>query len=184
MQSPLEETLLPQSDEKKKKRKSPLKQKSKQEKKKRKHRKPVVFGTTLFLMVVMLFVYSLSFLLAPSFTLKAQIRTVHGGYELVYDICTISKSALSDTTGVGDIIYMRSNGTVSKTTKDAIRMKVVSIEDGKAQLEFDVSNVPTFISTADMKAIIKSPNKGGIYSYIYVVGKIMGGKFTLQKLHL
>lgn len=181
--SPIEETLKPTDEEKKKKRKSPLKRKSKEERKKSKRRKTLVFGATLFLMVVALFIYSISFLLAPSYTLKAKIRTTRGGYELVYDLCTAPRNLLPDNIEIGDTVYMRDNGTVSYTTKDSIRMKVIGIENGSVSLEFDIVNVPTFVSTTDMKTIVKTPDGSNVYSYIYVVGKVMGGKFTLQKLY-
>lgn len=184
-ESPIRKSLLSikrNADQGKKSGKSLLKRKSK-ERKKSKKRKFVIFGMTLFLMIVCLFVYSLSFLFAPSYTLKAVITTVRGGYNLSYEICTIPTSSLPKNVSIGDIIYIKETGTISRTSKNALKMKVISINDEDTVLEFDISDVPFFVSTADMKSIVKDATNGKIFSHIYVSGKVIGGRFVLQKLY-
>lgn len=184
-ESPIRKSLLSikkNADQEKKSGKSLLKRKSK-ENKKGKKKKLVIFGVTLFLMIVCLFVYSLSFLLAPSYTLRAVITTVHGGYDLSYEICTVPTSSLPQKTSVGDIIYIKESGAISHTAKNALRMKVISINSESTLLEFDISDVPFFVSTTDMKSIVKNTSGGKVYSHVYISGKVIGGRFVLQKLH-
>lgn len=185
-ESPIRKKLLLNEEslnQGKKSSKSLLRRKSKEHKKKNKKRKFVVFGMTFFLMIVFLLIYSLSFLLAPSYNLKAVIKTVRGGYELSYEICTVSTSSLPDNISIGDTVYMTETGTVSRTAKNALKMKVASIGVENSMLEFAISDVPNFISTSDMKSVVKNSSNGKIYSHIYISGKVIGGRFVLQKLY-
>ena len=183
--SPLQELLRPTDPDKKERGKSPLRQKAKKAKraqKKKRLQRYTMIGASILLMVFVLLIISFAFLVAPSHSLKAKIRAVRGGYELTYEICQVNTNVFSKDVKIGDTVYMSDNGTPAKGGRNAIKMKVVSIDNSTATLAFDVKNIPDFISTTDMKTMVKSSSSGQLYNHIYVVGKVMGGKFTLQQL--
>ena len=170
---------------KRKKIKSPLKEASNKRKKERKNGRPRMVGFigTLLLMLVVLFVYSLSFLLAPTHTLVAQISVVRGGYNLTYDICEMNLSLLPDDIDVGDTFYVTSYGSPANTSKNSILMKVISVDGDVAKLDFVAEGFPTFISTSEMKNIIKTTEIGKTYTSVLITGKIVANKFSLMKIH-
>lgn len=170
---------------KRKKQRSPLKDISKKKKKqRRRERTPLIaFLTTLLLMLIALFVYSVSYLLSPTYTFTADITVVKGGYQLQYDMCEVPLRILDKDVKVGDEQYFTPHGLPSNTSKNSVLMKVVKIEDGIAYLEFVAEGIPTFISTAEMKEIVKKYENGKQYSTINVVGKIVANRFTLIKIH-
>ena len=174
-----------QKKRKRKKQKSPLKDISKRKKKqRRRERTPLIaFLTTLLLMLIALFIYSVPYLLSPTYTFTADITVVRGGYQLQYDMCEVPLRILDEDIEVGDEKYFTQYGLPSNTSKDSVLMKVVKIEDGTAYLEFVAEGIPTFISTAEMKEIIKKFENGKQYSTVCVVGKIVANRFTLIKIH-
>ena len=170
---------------KRKKIKSPLKEASNKRKKERKNGRPRMVGFigTLLLMLVVLFVYSLSFLLAPTHTLVAQISVVRGGYNLTYDICEMNLSLLPEDIDVGDTFYVTSYGSPANTSKNSILMKVISVDGDVAKLDFVAEGFPTFISTSEMKNIIKTTESGKTYTSVLITGKVVANKFSLMKIH-
>ena len=180
----LKDVVEGNKQERKERKKSPLKKISKQIKKNRKAQrvKPVVFATTMLFMIVALFVYSISYLVAPDFSFQATIKTVRGGYEIVYDITAIPANRFQTLPAIDDIIYVTETGYPSSTTRNSIRMRVNSIENDLVNLSFDIKNVPTFLSTSELVRMASNAKPGAIYQKIKVTGKVMGGRFIADSI--
>ena len=150
--------------------------------KKRNRPKLVVFGTTILLMLITLFVYLISLIIAPPIELKARIEVVSNGYNLVYNICEIPNNNYD--LEVGESVYITQQMTLSKTSRKSIPMKVRDINEKTVFLDFNIDRVPTFMSNEDMQAFMKTnaeSNKLHI-SEITIVGKIVGNSFIVQSI--
>ncbi len=171
---------------KKNKKKSPLKEISKNKKNARRNGRPkmVVFAASLLLMLVVLFVYCVAYLLSPTYTLVAEITVVRGGYQLNYEICEIPRHILDEDIKVGDEMYFTTHGLPSDTSRNSIKLEIKEITDETVYLDFVAEGFPTFISTKEMKNIIKVTQSGGKqYSIVYIEGKIVANKFSLSQIH-
>lgn len=183
-----DETAEQQEEPKKKKRrllggkaKSPLSETSK--KKKRKRTEMIGFLGTLLLMFFVLLIYSISYLLAPAYVLEANVEVVKGGYALSYPLCESHVNKLGEV-DIGDVFYINVNtGRKGPMSRESIEVKVVSIDNnGKVQLEFTANEIPYFISTKDMKAIIQTSGEKQMYSSIKIKGKIVVDRFSILKI--
>ena len=152
-------------------------------KKKRKRTEMIGFLGTLLLMFFVLLIYSVSYLLAPAYVLEANVEVVKGGYALSYPLCESHVNKLGDV-DVGDVFYINViTGRKGPMSRESIEVKVVSIdEDGKVQLEFAANEIPYFISTKDMKAIIQTNGDKQMYSSIKIKGKIVINRFSILKI--
>lgn len=174
---------LNKSDDKETKQNKKEKKRLKKELKKNKKRnrpQMVILGFIMFTVLITLFIYALALLVSPSHKIEATIKPVYNGFEFSYNICNIK---LSDPElKVGDTIYVTDNGKINNTPKNSIKMEIVSINNGYAELKFAIQNVPQFLSAAEMKLHIKNSEPGRQYSSVYVVGKIVGNKFVLKQI--
>ena len=178
----LREALEGTGEAKKDRKTSPLKKISKKKKKERKAKraKPIVFATAALAIIVSLFVIAISYMVAPSYVLTANIKTIHKGYELTYDVCQIPVNRFNDIPEIGDRIYVTVSGYPSSSSKNNLRMIVDSINDDMVFLSFVARDIPTFITTEEMIEMAKTASSGKIYRTVNVSGKILGNRFVLD----
>lgn len=163
--------------------KSPLKAALKN-KGKKKSIPMIGFAGTLLLMVFCLIVYSISYLVAPDHILTANIKVVKGGYELIYELEEAPLSIFPADVKVGDEFYFSDTGLIVKTNKNSLLLKVVKIENNLVTLEFCANEVPQFISTSQMKGLLRDDSSGKQFSKIKVTGKVLLNRFSLIKIEV
>ncbi len=148
---------------------------------------PLMIGvaSTIVLMVAVLFIYSLAYLSAPSHTITANVTVVRGGYGLEYPMCSIASGLLPSGTKEGDIVNVNVYGQVEPLSRDTIQMRVESIDYGTATLSFVAKGLPDFISTEEMKGLLKFDKNASMqYNQIYITGRIVAGRFSILKISL
>lgn len=146
-----------------------------------------MFGVmgTVFLMVVVLFVYSFAYLIAPSYTLMAEVRVTKGGFDLVYPICTVPLSYLPENIEEGDVINLNMQGRTESLSRNTMRMQVDEIKDGVAKLSFVAKGVPDFLSNEEFQGLLQfDQNATSQYRYVYITGRVVGNRFSILKISL
>jgi hypothetical protein len=165
-----------------KKSKSPLKQLAKKKRSKGLSPHMVSFAATILLLIIVLFIYSLSYLVAPTYTLEAKIFVVRGGYRLEYSVCQ-PVSTVDENVQVGDTVYVTPYGVITSMSRNTLAMEVVEIdEQRRATLAFKAKGFPDFISTSEFKNMVKSNTDANHISKIRIVGKVVADRFNIIKI--
>lgn len=182
--SPLKERLFKRKNKGQKKDNASLKSISKKNRKKekRKRQKTIFFGLSIVILAFGLLFFGIVYMLSPEYTLRARIKVIRGGYELVYDVSSIDVDRFNKLPEIGDTIYVDEFGNPTISPRHAIRMRVVDIENDTVHTEFAINNVPLFISTSDLQNIVKKTDNGRIYSHVNVAGKIIGSSFKMHSI--
>lgn len=165
----------------------PLKKFKKENKKRIKNSKPkmIFAGITVSIMIVCLFVYSMAYLLSPSFSLEANISVTKGGYNLEYTMCELPRSRFESDIKVGKSYYISQDGYLAESPREGIQMKVVDIGDETIKFQFEINDVPDFIDTHTLKTVMQTETPYGKYvSTVYLNGKVIAGRFVLHRITL
>lgn len=140
--------------------------------------KPALFAGTLFLLLIALSIYAMCYWLAPEHRLTADITTVPGGFDLVYDIETVAVSYF-DGLKVGDRLYVSADGLPASNPKNGIYMEVAGIDEdnGIAQLRFAVDDVPKSLTPDELQRLLSEEDSATLVRSVVVIGKVVGGRF-------
>ncbi len=165
----------------------PIKNFHKENKKRIKDSKPkmIFAGITISIMIICLFVYSVAYLLSPTFSIEANISVTKGGYNLEYTICKLPRGRFDENVKIGKTYYIDQDGYIVETPREGIQMSVIDLNDETVLLEFDIQAIPDFVDTHTLKTVMQNEKTYGKYvSTVYLNGKVIAGRFILHRITL
>ena len=145
----------------------------------------VGLATTIFALVAILFIYTLSYLTAPTHTLVADVTVVRGGYQLTYPHCTMPIDYFDKSVKIGDIVNVSDQGYIEELSRNTLQMRIEKIEDKIVYLSFVAVGVPDFMTTEEFQGLLQyNPNAMQQYQKVYLKGKVVAGRFSVFTISL